>query len=184
MKKISILSLIIGLLLLSAFKLQDAKSAFPLDDEGNAYYSEVITLDGKSETILFDNAVKWLYKEFKNAANVITLQDKTNKIIEGKARFRLNNKDKDGKEVAGNSFINYSFKLEFREGRYKYEFYRIHKKAASYYDVTKLEDKEQTGYDAINFPFYIEQITKYFDDITAKLKEGISADNTEKEGDW
>jgi len=158
---------------------------FPTDEEtGNAKYEGVNTVSDVKADELYNRALKWINKFYKNPTRVVTKKDSASGLIQGKARFALDGVDKKGNVIKNVGFVSYTFQIRMRDGRYKYEITRIRFEQKSYYDVTKWYDKSQTGYNAKQFNGYIQQTLSYMDKMLDSMEEGLSTAEKVKSDDW
>jgi hypothetical protein len=83
-------------------------------------YSDVVMIDGSSSSDLFKRGKIWFVESFVNSNNVIHLENENDNIIIGKGQFPYNPKifNASARTVG---IINYSIKLYFKDGRYKFE---------------------------------------------------------------
>lgn len=158
---------------------------FPMNEEGTeARWEGVVEVPGATKDELFDKGILWINKFYTNPVGVIKTQDKATGEITGKAKFKLNTKDKKGVISPNGGYVEYTFKLLFKDGKFKYEITRAHYVAASYYDVSKWLDKKQANYHEATNNYYIEQtleyVEKWEDDLTSAMKKKAEI----KKSDW
>ena len=157
--------------------------SIPVNEKtGNAEYSDVVNMSGATQTQLYDRAMAWINDFYPNPSGTIKAKDSANSI-EGKARFRVKLTDKKGKTI-GQSNVNYDFKIELKEGKYRYVIDRINWQQPSYYDVSKWADKEDPRYQEETYPLYIEQTVAYFQDLIIKLEEAMAKEEEVESTDW
>jgi len=179
--------LIAALLIMSGsvFAQNDEESPFETDDDGNAYYSEVLNVSGADANKIYTRGIEWVNKYYKNPTGVLQVKDAENKIIEGKARIKLKLKDKKGNVTPmSGGFMAYQFVIYCKDGRYKYEIKRIRWEQASYYDVTRWTDKSQVEYDEQNFNFRIEQAIEYIENTIDDMSEYMQHGAEVKKDEW
>lgn len=83
-------------------------------------YSEVVQVEGISKYDLHARAMNWFANSFRNANNVIQLNDKENGQITAKALFEyIPNFFVGSGPVKG--YIRYTVSIYVKDGRYKYE---------------------------------------------------------------
>lgn len=163
----------------------DAEIEFPTDEEtGYAKYDGVNAVKDGTTDVIYDRAIKWANDFYKNPSRVLTLQDKANGTIEGKARFALDGLDKKGNKIKNVAAVSYNFQIRIRDGRYKYEVTKIRMEAKSYYDVTKWYDKSQSNYNEALFKSYIQQTLDYMDNMLSDMEEKIATAEKVKSDDW
>jgi hypothetical protein len=156
----------------------------PLDETGQAKWEAVVEVPGVGKDALYDRAIEWIHKHYKNPSGVLKKQDKAGGEIEGKARFALKEKDAKGKETVGAAIVEYTFTLKFKDGRFKYEIYRVHWLQASYYDVSRWSDVKQNNFNEARFRYYLEQTLGYMDDWDEKISNALKTDPAIKKDDW
>lgn len=160
------------------------ESPFPMDpDKPEAKWEGVIPVDGVNTDELYKRGLAWMNSFYTNPAGVIKLQDPKGEI-EGKARFKLNNKDKKGIVTPSGGFVEYTIHLMFKDGRYRYEITRVHWVTQSYYDVSKWADPKQANYQAETFNFYIEQTNTYVDSLLDSLEDHMKKAPAKEKSDW
>lgn len=102
----------------------------PIDERTNLVtYQDVVKQEGTPQ-VLYDRAMEWVKKYYKNTAEVIKNADRDKGVIEMRSSVRIYSKQKDGTMVPKN-VVYYIFKLECREGRYRYTITNFNEKAAS-----------------------------------------------------
>ncbi len=143
---------------------------FTIDEDTKMItYSGVIELKGTPDE-LYDKGLSWYKTYYKNPTNVIRNQDKATHKILGKARFKiLNPPNKKGlKTMAG--IIQYTIKLGFKDGKYRYIIDDINLKQTSKYPIERwLADKGP--YYKPNNNFYLQQIDEYMKKTIDNLKK-------------
>lgn len=103
----------ITLLIASIFSISLQAQSFPINQNGDIEYTDVITADGYSKDDLYIQARSWMAKNFKNANEVIQMDDKEAGRIIGKGVVMLSNASTFG-------WINYTLEIQLKDGRYKY----------------------------------------------------------------
>jgi hypothetical protein len=145
-------------------------------------YEEVIQVKDLSAQQLYNRALAWFRKYYKNSSEVIRDNDIVNYKITGKPRFKISNlPDKEGtKTDAG--LVQYSITISAREGRYKYELTEFNWKQASYYPCEKWMDTS-SGYYNNNYPEYLHRLDANAQTLIADLKNSMASDNPAKDKD-
>lgn len=95
---------------------------FKVDNNGGIYYSEVVKVDSLSKLDLYLRSKVFFANSFKSANSVIQMDDKEEAIIIGKGTVKIYIGSGFG---AVPSTMNFTLKIQSREGRYKYEIYNI-----------------------------------------------------------
>ncbi len=157
---------------------------FTISDKTNMItYSEVVELQGSPDK-LYDKGLDWYKTYFKNPTNVIRTQDKANHKILGKARFRiLNPPNKKGlKTMAG--IVQYTIKIAFKDGKYRYVIDDINLKQTSKYPIERWLSDKGPYYSPRN-NFYLQQVDEYMkktiDDLKKYMAKQKAANNDD---DW
>lgn len=155
----------------------------PVDEEtGKITYKEVVEQEGeKSE--LFNRCIYWLNDFYANPVAVTKVRDPESGLIKGEHQFRLYHKDEDGvKKETG--MMQYKFKIEFKEDRYRYVVNDFVMKRISRYDAEKWLDKSNPEYN-IQWDDYLKQINTF---VTEKwipsLKEKMQPEKVFEEEEW
>lgn len=173
------LTLVLTLAYLSSFA-QEAQ--IPVNEETQlAEYTEVIEVAGSAAN-LYAQALTWINEFYPNPNGTIS-EKIEGESIEGKSRFKVKLTDKKGRTIA-QSYVNYSFKLEFKENRYRYTIYKINWQQPSYFDVSRWEDKEHPRYEPKTYPDYVTQTVAYFESYIDALTTGVAKPAKEKKDDW
>jgi len=175
MRKLSIIFLITGLsLLASAQTTTYTAPRMPIDSNTKKItYVEVITQTGTKDT-LFNRAIEWCNKFFKNAQSATTTRNKDDGKIAGTYRFKVfNPPDKDGlKTDAG--VISYSFMIESKENKYRYKITDLNLKGLSYYPLERWLDVKEQSYSPL-WNYYLIQVDDYMKEFGKSLKAGMKA---------
>jgi len=104
----------------------------PRDKDDKIYFSEVVTTDGLSKDVLYQNSRVFFADVFKSSNNVIQLDDKENGILIGKGFSNIYAKAsvRDGiyiiLDFTATVQMWFSIKIQFKDGRYKYEIYDVY----------------------------------------------------------
>lgn len=171
MYKISLISITILLNLFSVCFAQtpEKKVTLPTNKEtGKVEYIDVVKVEG-TPSDLYARGLSWINANFKNASEVTKVRDEANGVIEGKHRIRLMNTVEEGVEnVFG--YVQYEFKLEFKEGRYRYSFYNFIFADQSKQPIEKWLNPKDPGY-TVNTPSHLEQIDKFIKELISSLKK-------------
>lgn len=88
-------------------------------------FEGVVTVDStKTKKELFNVAKVWLNETYKSGKAVIQMENEENGIILGKATIKYK-PSFFVSSIPAEGYIDYTIKLSFKEGRYKYEFYNF-----------------------------------------------------------
>ncbi|MFN3940430.1 MAG: DUF4468 domain-containing protein, partial [Chitinophagales bacterium] len=133
---------------------------FEFDEETNLVtYTDVVNVEGVNKDNLYDLASDWIRKYYKNSTTVMQVQNKTDGILEGRHSFYVM-REVNGLQTKGD-LIKYSFKIQCRDGRYKYTITKINVQKAAYYGIENwINDEEKAG--DYEIQLYLEQIHAFF----------------------
>ncbi len=163
---------VLSMLLMSlGVKSQEMLKILPVNKNSNKIeYSEVVNVEGKPGE-LYTRAIAWINSFFKNASDVTKVRDESNGIIEGKHRIRLMSMIEEGVENLF-GYVQYEFKLEFKEGRYRYTITNFVFMEASKQAVEKWLNPKDPNHTA-NTVSHLEQIDKYVKEMIESMKKGM-----------
>lgn len=134
-------------------------------------YRGVVTQQG-TQVELYQRAMNWIAKQYKNTAEVIKSSDSLTGKIECTSKIKIHTPAKDGTQmVAG--IVNYNFTLEAKEGRFRYTFTRFSLKDAAYNPIEKWFDTKLPTW----FPQRYEHLKEVDTEITkviTSLKEAMT----------
>jgi hypothetical protein len=157
-------------------------SAVPVDpDTQMITYTDVVHEPG-TKNDFFNRAVAWINKTYKNPSDVTSVRDPQTGKIEGNHRFKIYTDTVDGTKMEWGTII-YSFKLEFKDGRYKYTFDQFLLNAPSKYPLERWLDKKDPSYSSTCVA-KLEKVNETMNELINGLKEGMKPPKVKKEEDW
>ncbi|MFN8154818.1 MAG: DUF4468 domain-containing protein [Bacteroidia bacterium] len=177
------ISLLFGTQLINAQQVQQAPK-LPVDEKsGLITYTKVTEITGTTAGVLYQRALEWANKYYKNPADVIRERDSIGGQIVCKARFKIMNPaDKKGVATdAGN--VMYTLKIQFKDGRYRYELTEINWKQQSYYPCERWMDKTVQSYKP-EFDYYLQQTDASIRETLKAMEKALSAAPAAKKEDW
>ncbi len=156
--------------------------AIPVDpNTGLITFQEVVEEDGTQKE-LFNRAGEWLHHYFKQPVYVTQVRDAASGVIKGKHQFELIFYEKDVKKIAG--MIKYYFKIECKDGRFRYTLDNFVLTRQSRYPCEKWLNTAHRDYND-QWPLYLEQLRAYaMDDFGASLKEYMVPEVKVEEEEW
>jgi len=182
MNNIAAIALLLGFF---TTKAQTVPADLLIDPETKqAKWEGVVDVKDVKKDELYDRGLNWVNTFFTNPSGVLKSQNKETGEIEGKARFKLNTKDKKGVISPNGPIVEYTFNLYFKDGKYKYDITRVHAVAQSYYDVSKWLDKTQANYNEAAFTYNLEQTIEYMEKLEDALDEAMRKSLEKKKSDW
>ncbi len=154
----------------------------PVDDQtGKIMYRDVVEEEGNKKEF-FIRAVEWINKYYPNPFQVTRTRDAETGEIEGLHRFKISNALEDGTEVDAGT-MQYSFLLEFKDGRYRYTLTDFAMRQSSKVPAEKWLDTNDPLYQT-RYKNYLEQIDAFAQDWISSLKEGMKPEKVIKEDEW
>ncbi len=179
------ISLIFALLFaFTLFSQEDSTSLnIPVDETtGLIIYQEVFQEEGSRED-LFNRASEWLHQYFANPLYVTKVRDASSGVIKGRHQFELFFEDKDGiKKRAG--MVLYSFKIESRDGRYRYTIDELMLRQQSRYPLENWLDKSDPNYNP-QWEEYLGQVNSYvLEKFVPSLQEAMKPKAVVEEEEW
>ena len=143
-------------------------------------YKEIVQVTG-SKTDLYNRALEWINTEYKNPLDVTRVKNVANGVIELVHRIEIYKTDKDVKRSAGT--VDYTLKLEIKDGRYRYNFNNFLLHDVSKMPIEKWLDKTDKKYDPV-FEQYLQQVDARVKEIITSLKSGMLPPQEPKKDEW
>jgi hypothetical protein len=129
-------SLLVVLLLLPLFTSAQTADTIPRKD-GRFYFSEVVSVDSNSKAAeLYERGRRWVVDAYKSK-DVVQLEDKESKELIVKGTFWVHWRA--GILLIG-IHIEHTLRLQFKDGRYRYEMSNFRVLPTAYTDESALED--------------------------------------------
>ncbi|MBR3573252.1 MAG: DUF4468 domain-containing protein [Bacteroidales bacterium] len=138
----------------------------PIDERTNLVtYQDVVKQEGTPK-VLYDRAMEWVKKYYKNTNEVIKNADAEKCMIEMRSSVRIYSKQKDGTMLQKN-IVYYNFKLECRDNRYRYTITNFNERAAS---AAPIENWFKT-----DSPYWSPSQYEWLTQIDGQVKELINS---------
>ncbi len=152
-------------------------NALPIDQETQLItYRDVVEEEGNKETF-FISAVSWINGYYKKPMDVTKTRQANSGLIEGLHRFRIKNTSEDGTQTDAGT-IQYTFTLNFKEGKYRYTLTDFILRQTSKFPVEKwLNDSDPQKQS------YLKQIDEFAQSWIKSLKEGMKPKAEKKDDD-
>ncbi len=181
MKKFAFLFVIV--ISFSTLLAQVKKGVLPIDPETKKIKFQEVVHEKGTKQQLFNRCVYWLYKFYKDPDRVTSVRDPNTGKIVGQHRFRVYDYTKDSiKKIAGT--IDYTFTIEFKDGRYRYTINKLLLKTASKYPIENWLDKSFPNYNP-RWESYLQQIADFVKSWSDDLKEHMKPEPPRKtDDDW
>lgn len=184
MKKIISLLIILtaGLAAVAQVGKVEGTDRIPVNPNTNLItFQEVVQEEG-SQKDHFERASEWLHHYFKQPVYVTQVRDASSGLIKGKHQFEIFFYEKDIKKRAG--LVKYYFKIECKDGRYRYTIDNFMLTALSKYPCEHWLDKNHRDYNE-QWPDYLEQLREYaLNNFAKSLKEYMVPPVKVEEDDW
>ena len=132
-------------------------------------YQQVVQVEGKKDE-LYIRGIGWVNKEFKNPEDVTNVRDRNNGVIKGISRFRIKYTEDEVNMNAGT--IEYTFILEFKDGRYRYTFTDFLLKDVSRQGIEMWLNKQDPAYNP-RWDQYLTQVDEYVRKKIESLRESM-----------
>lgn len=183
MKKTPLFLLLI-LFAMSAFaqKAQEyIKPELPMDEDNKLVtYKEVVQVEGTAQD-LYDRALAWVKTEYVNTNEVIKSSDRDAGLLELRSSVKIHSRDKTGKPFFKN-IVYYRFKIECRDGRYRYVITDFNEKATAAAPIEVWFNSDGPKWEPIQFE-YLKQIGAQINELISSLKKGMKP-TVEKVDEW
>lgn len=162
---------------------QEIDLNMPIDpDTKSIIYQEVVEEEG-TKNELFNRGSSWLRIFYANPMAVSKVRDQANGLIRGQHQFRVHHADAEGNKVQGDMII-YTFKIEFKEGRYRYTVYDFLIKRISRYPLENWMNKEDPEYSPL-WDNYLKQIDTFVrEEWIPSLKTNMRPEIIKEEEEW
>lgn len=177
--------LVLPLLIHAQSKTADVSGLppFVIDEETQmVVFTDVVSVEGVSKDSLYNLGLQWIRNYYKNSSTVMQVQDQPGGILEGRHSFYVM-RDINGQNAKGD-LIKYSFKLQFKDGRYKYTITRINVQKAAYYGIENWINDEEKSSD-YEIQSYLEQIYTFFtEEFIPSMETSIQPKKVKVEEEW
>ncbi len=178
----SLLTTIVSLFLLN--HTGKAQASLPIDEKtGKTVYTEVVQVEGAGQAELYARALNWANTYFPNPAGVIKEKDALNGKISGQHGLYIFKTLKDQEQPFKAGQVKYTFDIQVKDGRYKYQVDDIFKIASPKVYIEEWLDEKSPDKEA-QFE-YVKQVDTGIKELIAKLKEAMAKPGEKAKGeDW
>lgn len=143
----------------------------PIDERTNLVtYQDVVKQEGTPD-VLYNRAMDWVKKYYKNTAEVIKKADPQKSVIEMRSSVRIFFKQKDG-TLRYKNVVYYNFKLECRDNRYRYTITNFNEKAAGPAPIENWLNTSLSGWTPSQYD-YLSQIDEQIKELIESLENGM-----------
>lgn len=145
--------------------------ALPIDERTNLVtYQDVVQEEGTPQ-VLYDRAMDWIKKYYKNTTEVIKNADAEKHVIDMRSSVRIFSKQKDGTMLPKN-VVYYNFKLECRDNRYRYTITNFNERAQSAAPIENWFKKDSPYWSPSQYE-WLNQIDEQVQELIKALEEGM-----------
>jgi len=172
-----------GVLLFSNALAQEESLVLPLDPDTKIItYQEVVEVEGTKDE-LFNRGSTWLRIFYANPMAVSKVRDQASGVIRGQHQIRVYYDDENGTRQEG-GMVLYSFKIEFKEGRYRYTVDDFLVKKVSRYPMENWMNREDPEYTP-QWDQYLRQIDTFVrEEWVPSLKLNMEPEIQKEEEEW
>lgn len=157
----------------------------PKNEHGKVEYTEVVKVDSTSKSSLYSSAQLWFVETFKDANEVIQLQDKENGELIGKGLFYIPS-NRFGYTTIGLGIVRFQVQITVKEGRYKYSFTNFNHEGdkPQIYDCGCLDNEEPTVCSRKIFAEVKEKTDAQIKTLISSMKIAMERNKGKKTDDW
>ncbi|KAF0203255.1 MAG: hypothetical protein FD170_1244 [Bacteroidetes bacterium] len=162
---------------------QEDTGQLPIDKDTQLItYQDVIQQAGTADE-LYIRCIEWINVQYKNPADACRIRNRESGVIEILHRFELLNEEEGSKGVTAK--VNYTLKLEFKPGRYRYTLSDLNllRQSSSRFPVEKWLDKSDKDY-SNTYESYLRQINTHALELINSLKAGMEPPVIKQEEKW
>ncbi len=181
--KISFIPTLTVALLLAGTSLeaQVVSNTLPVDTDTKLItYKEVVTVEGTQKE-LFNRAIEWVNTQYKNPTDATKVRNPATGLIDIIHRIEITNDDKGVSRPAG--IVDYSMKLEMKDGRYRYTITNFNFKEVSRQPIEVWMNKTDKAYKPV-WETYLKQVDEATRKLIETLREGMLPPAPKKADDW
>lgn len=154
----------------------------PIDEEtGKITYKEVVQEEGNKKEF-FNRAISWINEFYNNPVDVTKTRDPESGLIKGLHRFKIKNTDENGNQSDA-GIIQYTFKLELKEGRYRYTLTEFIIRQSSRIPIEKWLNKDDPQYSPV-WKDHLKQVDDFATAWIKSLKTGMKPMIEKTDDDW
>jgi hypothetical protein len=182
MKYILICFLSLGIIISESLAQEELLNMSLDPDTEMITYQEVVEVEGTKDE-LFNRGSTWLRIFYANPMSVSRVRDQASGLIRGQHQVRVNHTDEDGNKVES-EMVLYSFKIEFKDNRYRYTVYDFLVKRISRYPLENWLNKQDPDYSQ-KWDDYLKQIDAYIrEEWVPSLKANMKPEVEKVEEEW
>lgn len=160
---------------------QNSTPTMPVDPDTKLItYKEVVTVAG-TPSELFNRAIEWVNKQYKNPTDATKVRNPASGLIEIIHRIDLT-KDDNG-IICAAGIVDYSMKLEMKDGRYRYTITNFNLKDVSRQPIESWMNKTSSVADPL-WSSYLNQVDVAVKKLIDSLKTSMLPPAVKKPDEW
>ena len=128
-----------------------------------------------------NRAIEWVNKQYKNPSDATKVRNPATGLIEIAHRIELSKETKGVVLPAG--IVDYTMKLELKEGRYRYTITNFNFKDISRQPIEHWMDKKDKAYTPL-WDIYLKQVDDATRKLIESLKLGLQPPAPKKTDEW
>ena len=189
MKKIFVLSVVTFLFSVQVIAQRGKTAEVVIPEMPISKTTNLISFKGKNsiaesyKELLFNRALEWANKYYKNPGDVIREKDLAKGVIVIKARYRISNEpDKEGTVTnAGN--VMYTMTIEFKDNKYRYEISSLNWMQRSAYPIERWMDKDSPTFLNV-YAHYLNQTREVIAELETSFNDAMGNKMPPEDDDW
>jgi hypothetical protein len=158
------------------------KANIPIDEDTGLITWQAVVNENGTKDQLYPRAIEWINSYYKNSQEVTKVRDPEGGRIVIHHRIRPYDVQADGSKINSNTIVNYVFRIELRENRYRYTFTDFTMRATSKFPLERWLDKTDSTYSP-KWDEYLVQVENEILAIIESLNEGMK-EKVVKEDEW
>ena len=144
----------------------------PIDENTKLVtYQKVVQMQGSS-TILYERALAWANKYYKNPVVAIKKSDKSKGELECVSNIPIYTLAKDGVTKVNAGYVYYTLTIEAKENRYRYTITDMYKKEQAQFPIEKWLDTTRPEWTAVRYD-HLHQIDEAVKELMKSIEEGM-----------
>jgi hypothetical protein len=145
-------------------------SKIPMDPTGKTVlYTEIMEIEGATKSELYTKAEAWFKVQYVNPTEVMKEKKPEEGFIKGQHRFKIGVNDEKGVRFEA-GFVQYTITVTCKDGKYKYEVFKINWKQQSYFGMERWLNTTAPDYKPV-WEEYVKQSDEHIKGVIASLKK-------------
>ena len=183
--KFSVLFFSVFILQVCAFGQKTVHTTFPdmpIDENTKLVtYKKVVQMKG-TPSELYDRALAWANKHYKNPGAVIKKADKSSGVVECYSNIPIYTLAKDGVTPVSAGYVYYTLSIEAKENRYRYTITDIYKKEQAQFPIEKWFETSRPEWTPARYD-HLHQIDEAVKKLMGEIEKGMQPEKIIRD-DW